>query len=69
MCTLKLRKFLFKKRIYYVTSSPTRYRDLLRAERSGNRVTVTATFLAHVHTGPGAHKAPCKMDSGSLSRG
>ena len=63
MGTLKLRKMLLKKLIHYVTSSPTGYRDLLRAERSEDRIPVTR-FFAHVQTVPGPTKPPVQWAAG-----
>jgi hypothetical protein len=45
------------------------YNDLLRAGRSGDRITVKAKFSAPVQTGPGAHPASCTMGTGFLSGG
>ena len=39
---------------------------LLQAERSGDRISVTATFSAPVQTGPGAHPAYYTMGTGSF---
>ena len=43
--------------------------DLLRAERSGDRISVGARFSASVQTDPGACPASYTMVTGSLSRG
>jgi len=44
----------------------SRYRDLLRAGRSGDRFLVVARFSAPVQTGPRAHPAPYTMNIGSF---
>ena len=44
----------------------SRYSDLLRAGRSGDRIPVEARFSATVQTGPGAHPASCTMGTGSF---
>jgi hypothetical protein len=45
------------------------YSDLLRAERSGDRIPVGERFSAPVQTDPGAHPSSCTMGTGCLSRG
>jgi hypothetical protein len=45
----------------------TRYRDSLRARRSGDRIPVGARYFAPLQAGPGAHPTSCTMDTGSLS--
>ena len=42
------------------------YSDLLRAERSGDRIPVEARFSAPVQTFPGGHPASYTMGTGSL---
>jgi hypothetical protein len=37
--------------------------------RSGDRISVGAIFSTSIETGPGAHQASSKMDTGSVSRG
>jgi hypothetical protein len=39
---------------------------IAQSVRSGDRIPVGARFLAHVHTGPGAHPAPCTVGTGSF---
>jgi hypothetical protein len=51
--------------IYIWPGQQSRYKDWLRAERSGDRSLVGARFFAHVQTDPGAHPASCIM--GTLS--
>jgi hypothetical protein len=43
-----------------------RYSDWLQAGRFGDRIPVRTRFFAPVQTGPGAHPASCKMDTGSF---
>jgi hypothetical protein len=44
----------------------SRYSDLLRDGRSGDRIPVAARFFAPVQTGSGAHPAFCTMGIGSF---
>ena len=44
----------------------SRYSDLLRAGRSGDRIPVGARFSAPVQTTPGAYPASCTMGTGSF---
>jgi len=43
------------------------YSDSLQAGWSGDRIPEETRFSAFVQTGPGAHPAPRKMGTGSLS--
>ena len=43
----------------------SRYSDSPRAGRSGNRIPVEARFSAPVQANPGAHRAICRMGTGS----
>ena len=57
--------------IQFVHKGPgqrSRYSDLLRPGRSGDRISVGERFSAPIQTGPGAHPASCTMCTGSLSR-
>jgi len=45
------------------------YNDLLRVERSGDRISVRARFSTPLQTGPGAHPTSCTMATVSPSRG
>ena len=44
----------------------SRYSDLLRTGRSGDRIPVEAKFSAPVQTGPGAHTPSSTMSTGSF---
>jgi len=54
---------------YVVTAWPgylSRYSDLLRAGRSGDRILVEARFSTPVQTAPGAHPASYTVGTGSF---
>ena len=52
----------------YGTGKLSRYSDLLRTGRSGDRISVGARFSGPVQTLPGAHPASYKMGTGSFPR-
>jgi hypothetical protein len=61
--------YRLERRAYKNTATENGLYNTISTIHNGDRIPVGARFFAAVQTGPGAHPAPYKMGTGSLSRG
>ena len=66
LCVTATQNLPFSEAPLYGPGQLSRYRDSLRAERSGGRFPVGARFYATVQTDPGVHQDSCTMGTGSF---